>query len=147
MRIARQQGDPEQLRSTLNNYASRALATGRTEIDAYRGAVANARAAEFGSGALAAGGLALSYVFAGDLEAARVANDRVSEIAGAHALAKTTADAVAAAVTLAFESGETQNIGALFISERTVETHIAAIFDRFDLNSRKELARLLEALP
>lgn len=31
----------------------------------------------------------------------------------------------------------------LFIGERTVETHIAAIFDRFDLTSRRELAALL----
>ncbi len=33
----------------------------------------------------------------------------------------------------------------LAISERTVETHIAAIFDRFDLNSRRELSRVLDA--
>lgn len=33
----------------------------------------------------------------------------------------------------------------LFIGERTVETHIAAIFDRFDLTSRRELAALLTA--
>lgn len=32
---------------------------------------------------------------------------------------------------------------ALFIGERTVETHIAAIFDRFDLTSRHQLARIL----
>lgn len=32
---------------------------------------------------------------------------------------------------------------ALFISERTVETHIAAIFDRFDLTSRRQLAALV----
>lgn len=32
----------------------------------------------------------------------------------------------------------------LFIGERTVETHIAAIFDRFELASRRELAALLE---
>lgn len=31
----------------------------------------------------------------------------------------------------------------LFIGERTVETHIAAIFDRFDLTSRRQLAGLL----
>ncbi len=31
----------------------------------------------------------------------------------------------------------------LFIGERTVETHIAAIFDRFDLTSRRELAALV----
>jgi DNA-binding CsgD family transcriptional regulator/RecA/RadA recombinase len=30
----------------------------------------------------------------------------------------------------------------LFISERTVETHIASVFDRFDLTSRAQLARL-----
>ncbi len=33
----------------------------------------------------------------------------------------------------------------LFIGERTVETHIAAIFDRFELTSRRELAALLES--
>jgi DNA-binding CsgD family transcriptional regulator len=32
----------------------------------------------------------------------------------------------------------------LFIGERTVETHIAAIFDRFELTSRRELAALLD---
>ena len=32
----------------------------------------------------------------------------------------------------------------LAIGERTVETHIAAIFDRFDLNSRRELSWVLE---
>ena len=31
----------------------------------------------------------------------------------------------------------------LFIGERTVETHIAAIFDRFDLTSRRQLAALV----
>ena len=31
----------------------------------------------------------------------------------------------------------------LFISERTVETHIASIFDRFDLTSRRQLAALV----
>ncbi|HEX3671479.1 MAG TPA: AAA family ATPase [Candidatus Cybelea sp.] len=35
----------------------------------------------------------------------------------------------------------------LFIGERTVETHIAAMFDRFDLTSRRELAALLETSP
>lgn len=33
---------------------------------------------------------------------------------------------------------------ALFIGERTVETHIASIFDRFELTSRRELAALLD---
>jgi DNA-binding CsgD family transcriptional regulator/tetratricopeptide (TPR) repeat protein len=32
---------------------------------------------------------------------------------------------------------------ALFISERTVETHIAAIFDRFDFTSRRQLGTLV----
>jgi DNA-binding CsgD family transcriptional regulator len=32
----------------------------------------------------------------------------------------------------------------LFIGERTVETHIAAIFDRFDLTSRRQLASIVE---
>ena len=32
----------------------------------------------------------------------------------------------------------------LFISERTVETHISAIFDRFDLSSRKQLGSLVD---
>lgn len=34
--------------------------------------------------------------------------------------------------------------GELFIGERTVETHIAAIFDRFDLTSRRQLGDLLK---
>lgn len=32
----------------------------------------------------------------------------------------------------------------LFIGERTVETHIAAIFDRFDLTSRTQLHGLVD---
>jgi len=32
----------------------------------------------------------------------------------------------------------------LFIGERTVETHVAAIFDRFDLTSRRQLASIVE---
>jgi len=36
---------------------------------------------------------------------------------------------------------------ALFISERTVETHIAAIFDRFDFTSRRQLAALVTDSP
>ena len=35
----------------------------------------------------------------------------------------------------------------LFIGERTVETHIAAIFDRFDLTSRRQFAELVAAQP
>ena len=35
----------------------------------------------------------------------------------------------------------------LFIGERTVETHIAAIFDRFDLTSRRQLAALVADSP
>ena len=35
----------------------------------------------------------------------------------------------------------------LFIGERTVETHIAAIFDRFDLTSRRQFAALVAAQP
>jgi DNA-binding CsgD family transcriptional regulator/type II secretory pathway predicted ATPase ExeA len=35
----------------------------------------------------------------------------------------------------------------LFIGERTVETHIAAIFDRFDLTSRRQLAVLVADSP
>jgi DNA-binding NarL/FixJ family response regulator len=35
----------------------------------------------------------------------------------------------------------------LFIGERTIETHIAAIFDRFDLTSRTQLQALLDDSP
>ncbi len=35
----------------------------------------------------------------------------------------------------------------LFIGERTVETHIAAIFDRFDLTARRQLAALVADSP
>lgn len=35
----------------------------------------------------------------------------------------------------------------LFIGERTVETHIAAIFDRFDLTSRTQLRALVDDPP
>jgi DNA-binding CsgD family transcriptional regulator/tetratricopeptide (TPR) repeat protein len=48
---------------------------------------------------------------------------------------------------LAAEGKSNRSIAAeLFIGERTVETHIAAIFDRFDLTSRRELAALLDKL-
>jgi DNA-binding CsgD family transcriptional regulator/tetratricopeptide (TPR) repeat protein len=48
---------------------------------------------------------------------------------------------------LAAEGKSNRSIAAeLFIGERTVETHIAAIFDRFDLTSRRELGALLEKL-
>jgi DNA-binding CsgD family transcriptional regulator len=46
---------------------------------------------------------------------------------------------------LAVEGRSNREIAELLsIGERTVETHIAAIFDRFDLTSRRELARVLE---
>ncbi|HEY1867985.1 MAG TPA: AAA family ATPase [Candidatus Cybelea sp.] len=49
---------------------------------------------------------------------------------------------------LAAEGKTNRAIAAeLFIGERTVETHIAAIFDRFELTSRRELAALLEDIP
>jgi DNA-binding CsgD family transcriptional regulator len=46
---------------------------------------------------------------------------------------------------LAAQGTSNRSIAAqLFIGERTVETHIAAIFDRFDLTSRKQLQALLD---
>jgi len=46
---------------------------------------------------------------------------------------------------LAVEGRSNREIAEILaIGERTVETHIAAIFDRFDLNSRRELSRVLE---
>jgi DNA-binding CsgD family transcriptional regulator/tetratricopeptide (TPR) repeat protein len=50
------------------------------------------------------------------------------------------------AVRLAAEGKSNREIAALLsIGERTVETHIAAIFDRFDLTSRRQLAGLVDA--
>lgn len=47
---------------------------------------------------------------------------------------------------LAAEGKSNREIAALLsIGERTVETHIAAIFDRFDLTSRRQLAGLVDA--
>jgi DNA-binding CsgD family transcriptional regulator len=47
-------------------------------------------------------------------------------------------------VELAAAGLSNREIGArLFIGERTVETHVAAVFDRFDLTSRRQLATLL----
>lgn len=47
---------------------------------------------------------------------------------------------------LAADGRSNREIGqALQIGERTVETHIASIFDRFDLTSRHQLARIVEA--
>ncbi len=46
---------------------------------------------------------------------------------------------------LAVEGRSNREIAEILaIGERTVETHIAAIFDRFDLSSRRELSRVLE---
>lgn len=49
-------------------------------------------------------------------------------------------------VRLATEGKSNREIAELLsIGERTVETHIAAIFDRFDLTSRRQLAGLVDA--
>jgi DNA-binding NarL/FixJ family response regulator len=49
-------------------------------------------------------------------------------------------------VRLATEGKSNGEIAELLsIGERTVETHIAAIFDRFDLTSRRQLAGLVDA--
>ena len=49
-------------------------------------------------------------------------------------------------VRLAIEGKSNREIAELLsIGERTVETHIAAIFDRFDLTSRRQLAALVDA--
>ena len=46
---------------------------------------------------------------------------------------------------LAVEGRSNREIAEILaIGERTVETHIAAIFDRFDLSSRRELSRVLK---
>jgi DNA-binding CsgD family transcriptional regulator len=73
-----------------------------------------------------------------DLEQAR---RRTRHRAGAHRLTPREVEIT----RLAAQGTSNRSIAAqLFISERTVETHIAAIFDRFDLTSRRQLHALLD---
>lgn len=128
-------GDPEILAWTLNNYASRALATGHSAraIAAYRHAVQVAPLSEYGkTGALVCQGLASAYLFAGDMPKARDAHARVRKSPSAATLTRSAAlateirlaflsdetfesdsDATAETIELAFASGETQTIGLL----------------------------------
>jgi len=72
-----------------------------------------------------------------DLEQTR---RRVRHRAGTHQLTPRELEIA----RLAAQGMSNRSIAAqLFIGERTVETHIAAIFDRFDLTSRRQLATIL----
>ncbi|MFY9709392.1 MAG: helix-turn-helix transcriptional regulator [Candidatus Cybelea sp.] len=133
--IARDAGDLEQLTWALSNYASRALASGYTEraLAAYRESLQLLPIDEFGKvGMLANQGLASAYLMSGEIDAARAAHERGRQMISAMVLTQTAqiamdirlaylADeelppdrgAIDDVVAVAFESGETQNIGLL----------------------------------
>ncbi|HLY01364.1 MAG TPA: AAA family ATPase [Candidatus Cybelea sp.] len=133
--ISRELADPEQVAWALSNYGSRAIAAGYTAraLDAYREAVEKAPPTEFGKvGAIAAQGLAYSYLLAGDLGEARTAHERGRQSTSSTAHAQIGAlvtglrlaylegeplvpdpPGSAAALATAFSSGETQEIGLL----------------------------------
>lgn len=70
------------------------------------------------------------------------ARQRVRHRAGTREL---TAREVEVARLAAHGKSNREIAAELFIGERTVETHIAAIFDRFDLTSRRQLAALVDS--
>jgi DNA-binding CsgD family transcriptional regulator/tetratricopeptide (TPR) repeat protein len=133
--IARDSGDPEQLTWTLNNYASRAMATGWMDraLTAYREAARWSRDKDFGKvAATTLQGLAFAQLLAGDLEAVRALQREDEQLPPGIAMTRTARAALAVrlayyagddaeadrcaspeAVELAFGSGETQRIGLL----------------------------------
>ncbi len=157
LRLAREAGNDERLVWTLNNYATRALVTGRigTAIDAYREAVELAERCGFGKIiSMAAQGLALALIFTGELEAAETAHACGLEFGPGSVLTQVTAAAVGVRlahlraddergqryasdeiIELAFASGETQNIVLL----------AGALIEFFDANGRRREAAALRA--
>jgi DNA-binding CsgD family transcriptional regulator len=133
--IARELDDAEQLAWTLNNYASRAMATGWMDraLAAHREAAECLRREEFGKvGASTIQGAAFAELLAGDLSAVRALQQEDSRLPRGIAMTQTARtalgvrmayysddDAEAArlitpeALELAFESGEAQRIGLL----------------------------------
>jgi DNA-binding NarL/FixJ family response regulator len=133
--IAREDGDPEQLTWALSNYASRALATGYTEraLGAYHESVELLPIDEFGKiGIFANQGLASACLMSGDIGSARRVHARGRQTLSEMAITQTAQvvmeirlaylldeelplgrGAIDGAVAIAFESGETQNIGFL----------------------------------
>jgi DNA-binding CsgD family transcriptional regulator len=133
--IARELGDIEQLAWTLNNYASRAMATGWMEraLRAYREAAQALRTEEFGKvSAATIQGLAFAELLAGNLASSRTYYYEGAQLPPGIAMTQTSRttlgirlayyandDAEAArlvtaeAIELAFDSGETQRIGLL----------------------------------
>jgi DNA-binding CsgD family transcriptional regulator len=133
--IARDLDDPEQLAWTLNNYASRAMATGW--MDRARAAHLEAegcvRSEEFGKvGAATIQGLAFAELLAGDLAAVRGRQHQDAQLPPGIAMTQTARTALGLrlayycgdddaaarfatpqALDLAFASGETQRIGLL----------------------------------
>ena len=159
--LARELNDAEQLAWTLNNYASRAMATGWMDraLRAYREAARCLPAAEFGKvAATTIQGLAFAELLAGDLEAVRtrqredaklppgIAMTQTARIALGVKLAYLCGDDEAAArlvtregLELAFKSGETQRIGLM----------IGSVAAWYDATGRRDEAAALRsrALP
>ncbi|MFZ0365551.1 MAG: AAA family ATPase [Candidatus Cybelea sp.] len=133
--VARGLDDPEQLAWTLNNYASRAMATGwmdRAQA-AHLEAARCVRSEEFGKvGASTIQGLAFASLLAGDLAAAHDRQQQDAQLPSGIAMTQTSRTALGLrlayyrgdddeamqfatphALELAFASGETQRIGLL----------------------------------
>jgi DNA-binding CsgD family transcriptional regulator/tetratricopeptide (TPR) repeat protein len=133
--VARGFDDPEQLAWTLNNYASRAMATGwmdRAQA-AHLEAARCVRSEEFGKvGASTIQGLAFASLLAGDLAAAHDRQHQDAQLPPGIAMTQTSRTALGLrlayyrgdddeavqlatphALELAFASGETQRIGLL----------------------------------
>jgi DNA-binding CsgD family transcriptional regulator len=133
--IARAMSDPEQLAWTLNNYGSRAMATGwmNRASAAHAEAARCARSREFGKvGAATIAGLAFVELLSGDLDAVRARREEDAQMPPGIAMTQTArtalgvrlayycgddaqaaALAIPEAVELAFASNETQRIGLL----------------------------------
>jgi DNA-binding CsgD family transcriptional regulator len=70
-----------------------------------------------------------------------LARRRARHRAASHRLTQRESEIVRLA---AAEKTNREIAAQLFISERTVETHIAAVFDRFEISSRRQLAALVD---
>jgi DNA-binding CsgD family transcriptional regulator len=157
--IARELHDPEQLAWTLNNYASRAMATGWMERarHAHLDAASCLRSEEFGKvGASTIQGTAFAELLCGDLSAVRGRQQQDARLPPGIAMTQTARTALGVrqayyagdddeasrfvtpeGLELAFGSGEGQRIGLL---AGCVAAHYDAIGRRNDANALRSRA-------
>lgn len=155
--LARRLNDPEQLAWTLNNYASRAMATGWMDraLAAYREAASCVRSDEFGKVvATSIQGLAFAELLAGDFSEVRARQREDAQLPPGIAMTQTARTALGVrlayygdddmqatqlvtpeALDLAFSSGETQRIGLL----------AGCIAPYYDATGRTDEARALRS--